>query len=65
MIFYVLDRLQSLGGRVFVAGDAAHTMPPTGGLGEITGIGVSFRLQTDAGLSQICPFRMHTTWLGS
>lgn len=42
MTSYVADRLQSHGGRVFIAGDAAHTMPPTGGLGGNTGIGVSF-----------------------
>ncbi|KAL1611041.1 hypothetical protein SLS59_000678 [Nothophoma quercina] len=41
MTSYVADRLQSHGGRVFIAGDAAHTMPPTGGLGGNTGIGVS------------------------
>jgi 2-polyprenyl-6-methoxyphenol hydroxylase-like FAD-dependent oxidoreductase len=41
MTSYVANRLQSHGGRVFIAGDAAHTMPPTGGLGGNTGIGVS------------------------
>lgn len=42
MTSYVADRMQSEGGRVFIAGDAAHTMPPTGGLGGNTGIGVSY-----------------------
>jgi 2-polyprenyl-6-methoxyphenol hydroxylase-like FAD-dependent oxidoreductase len=35
MISYVTDRLPSLGGRAFIAGDAAHTMPSTGGLEDI------------------------------
>ncbi|KAF3044654.1 hypothetical protein E8E12_007617 [Didymella heteroderae] len=40
----VADRLQSHGGRVFIAGDAGHTMPPTGGLGGNTGIGDAHNL---------------------
>ncbi|KAF2630708.1 hypothetical protein BU25DRAFT_245695 [Macroventuria anomochaeta] len=44
MTSYVTDRLQSHGGLVFIAGDAAHTMPPTGGLGGNTGIGDAHNL---------------------
>ena len=29
------------GGRIFLTRDAAHVMPPTGGMGGITGIQVS------------------------
>lgn len=36
------DRFQSKGGRVLIAGDAAHIMPPTGALGGNTGCGVSW-----------------------
>ncbi|KAL6704162.1 hypothetical protein ACN47E_008722 [Coniothyrium glycines] len=44
MTSYSADRLQSHGGRVLIAGDAAHTMPPTGGLGGNTGIGDAHNL---------------------
>ncbi|KAI1033769.1 hypothetical protein LB503_011077 [Fusarium chuoi] len=38
MAAYTAGRFESKGGRVFLAGDAAHTMPRTGGLGGNTGI---------------------------
>ena len=41
---YVADRWRSDGGRVFVAGDAAHQMIPTGGYGMNTAVGDSFDL---------------------
>lgn len=44
MTSYNADRLQSHGGRVLIAGDAAHTVPPTGGLGGNTGIGDAHNL---------------------
>ncbi|KAH7072042.1 FAD binding domain-containing protein [Paraphoma chrysanthemicola] len=44
MTSYYADRLQSERGRVLIAGDAAHTMPPTGGLGGNTGIGDAHNL---------------------
>ncbi|KAH7134866.1 FAD binding domain-containing protein [Dendryphion nanum] len=44
MTSYNADRLQSRGGRVLIAGDAAHTVPPTGGLGGNTGVGDAHNL---------------------
>ena len=38
----VAQRFRS--GRIFLAGDAAHTMPPTGGMGMNTGIGDAHNL---------------------
>jgi hypothetical protein len=34
MAAYTAGRFESKGGQVFLAGCSAHTMPPTGGLGE-------------------------------
>lgn len=37
----VAERFSSKGGRVLLAGDAVHIMPPTGAIGGNTGINVS------------------------
>lgn len=37
---YCAERFSSNGGRTFIMGDAAHVMPPTGGMGGNTGVAV-------------------------
>lgn len=37
---YCAERFSSTGGRTFIMGDAAHVMPPTGGMGGNTGVAV-------------------------
>lgn len=59
MTSYVADRLQSHKGRVFIAGDAAHTMPPTGGLGGNTGIGVSLEIVVNVSIAELVPQDAH------
>ncbi|KAI5204384.1 hypothetical protein AUEXF2481DRAFT_27223 [Aureobasidium subglaciale EXF-2481] len=41
---YNADEYVSKGGRVFIMGDAAHVMPPSGGMGGNTGVAVSTSL---------------------
>lgn len=40
----VAERFRSAGGRIFLAGDAAHRIPPWGGLGNNTGIQDAYNL---------------------
>lgn len=60
----VADRFDSEDGRVFIAGDAAHLLPPTGGMGGNTGVQV--RASTAPFTMRLLTyFRMCTTWPGN